>query len=211
MTTLSLSLAMQRILTGYFSLMAPPPGRKRSYKSIMAFPTTIDGFDSVDANPSEALTSQIASAVLKERHSLRNRPITETATSIPSVDNEHPISQLKESPEWESAINCPAPPPARSSTAGSRSSSRASQRRLKSKPRGIQRYSPSGEATEDDEDPFVYDGATQAKAPTSQICTEKDRFRGYPCPFRRRNPIRFNIRDHENCGRKPFLDIAELK
>ena len=33
----------------------------------------------------------------------------------------------------------------------------------------------------------------------------------YPCPFRKRNPIRFNIRDHETCARAPFDSIRGLK
>ncbi|KAK3291306.1 uncharacterized protein B0H64DRAFT_450959 [Chaetomium fimeti] len=33
----------------------------------------------------------------------------------------------------------------------------------------------------------------------------------YPCPFRKRNPTRFNIRDHEACARAPFDSIRGLK
>jgi hypothetical protein len=33
----------------------------------------------------------------------------------------------------------------------------------------------------------------------------------YPCPFRKRNPARFNIRDHEGCARAPFDSIHRLK
>jgi hypothetical protein len=33
----------------------------------------------------------------------------------------------------------------------------------------------------------------------------------YPCPFRKRNPARFNIRDHEACARAPFDSIIRLK
>ncbi|KAK4170923.1 hypothetical protein QBC36DRAFT_340995 [Triangularia setosa] len=29
----------------------------------------------------------------------------------------------------------------------------------------------------------------------------------YPCPFRKRNPVRFNIRDHESCAQTPFSFI----
>jgi hypothetical protein len=32
----------------------------------------------------------------------------------------------------------------------------------------------------------------------------------YPCPFRQRNPARFNVRDHEVCARAPFT-MRELK
>ncbi|KAL2194394.1 hypothetical protein P885DRAFT_43318 [Corynascus similis CBS 632.67] len=33
----------------------------------------------------------------------------------------------------------------------------------------------------------------------------------YPCPFRKRNPARFNIRDREECARAPFDSIQSLK
>ncbi|KAK4128032.1 hypothetical protein N657DRAFT_675876 [Parathielavia appendiculata] len=32
----------------------------------------------------------------------------------------------------------------------------------------------------------------------------------YPCPFRKRNPARFNFRDHEDCARGPFSSVLEL-
>ncbi|KAK4244316.1 hypothetical protein C7999DRAFT_43998 [Corynascus novoguineensis] len=33
----------------------------------------------------------------------------------------------------------------------------------------------------------------------------------YPCPFRKRNPARFNIRDREECARAPFDSVQSLK
>jgi hypothetical protein len=33
----------------------------------------------------------------------------------------------------------------------------------------------------------------------------------YPCPFRKRNPVRFNVRDHERCAKAPFGTIQELR
>ncbi|KAK1759868.1 hypothetical protein QBC47DRAFT_373212 [Echria macrotheca] len=33
----------------------------------------------------------------------------------------------------------------------------------------------------------------------------------YPCPFRKRNPVRFNLRDHETCARAQFPSTAELR
>ncbi|KAL2128021.1 hypothetical protein VTI74DRAFT_9841 [Chaetomium olivicolor] len=32
----------------------------------------------------------------------------------------------------------------------------------------------------------------------------------YSCPFRKRNPARFNIRDHESCARAPLCSVSEL-
>ncbi|KAK3382088.1 hypothetical protein B0T24DRAFT_600456 [Lasiosphaeria ovina] len=31
------------------------------------------------------------------------------------------------------------------------------------------------------------------------------------CPFRKRNPLRFNVRDHQSCAIQPFPDISQLK
>lgn len=33
----------------------------------------------------------------------------------------------------------------------------------------------------------------------------------YPCPFRKRNPARFNIRDHESCAKAPFNSMVDLR
>ncbi|KAK0640735.1 hypothetical protein B0T16DRAFT_460892 [Cercophora newfieldiana] len=33
----------------------------------------------------------------------------------------------------------------------------------------------------------------------------------FPCPYRRRNPIRFNIRDHEHCARTQFATMLDLR
>jgi len=33
----------------------------------------------------------------------------------------------------------------------------------------------------------------------------------YACPFRKRNPLRFNVRDHSNCALGAFSDMANLK
>lgn len=33
----------------------------------------------------------------------------------------------------------------------------------------------------------------------------------FSCPFRKRNPLRFNVRDHGSCALNPFADFALLK
>jgi len=33
----------------------------------------------------------------------------------------------------------------------------------------------------------------------------------YPCPFRKRNPVRFNCRDFEYCAKAPFKSMTDLK
>ncbi|KAI1471724.1 uncharacterized protein F4812DRAFT_455832 [Daldinia caldariorum] len=34
---------------------------------------------------------------------------------------------------------------------------------------------------------------------------------GFSCPYRKRNPIRFNVRDHEKCANRSFPNMTELK
>ncbi|KAK0629274.1 hypothetical protein B0T17DRAFT_597698 [Bombardia bombarda] len=41
--------------------------------------------------------------------------------------------------------------------------------------------------------------------------TRADNQLQYPCPFRRRNPVRFNIRDRPDCARAPFYSLTQLK
>jgi hypothetical protein len=31
------------------------------------------------------------------------------------------------------------------------------------------------------------------------------------CPFRKRNPVKFNVRDHQNCAVQSFPDVSQLK
>lgn len=33
----------------------------------------------------------------------------------------------------------------------------------------------------------------------------------YSCPYRKRNPLRFNVRDHEQCANRSFSDMPDLK
>jgi hypothetical protein len=39
----------------------------------------------------------------------------------------------------------------------------------------------------------------------------KNMSRSYSCPFRKRNPIRFNIRDYPHCAGEHYQDISALK
>lgn len=40
---------------------------------------------------------------------------------------------------------------------------------------------------------------------------QTDTVTSYSCPFRKRNPVRFNVRDHSNCALKPHADISQVK
>lgn len=48
------------------------------------------------------------------------------------------------------------------------------------------------------------------ETPTS-MRTSRTSPRRFACPFRKRNRKRFNVRDHENCARAGFADMATLK
>lgn len=51
--------------------------------------------------------------------------------------------------------------------------------------------------------------------PREDIAAKKPKLSGitsnFSCPFRRRNPLRFNVRDHPKCALAPFSDITLLK
>jgi len=33
----------------------------------------------------------------------------------------------------------------------------------------------------------------------------------FSCPYRKRNPLRFNVRDHQTCANQPYTSMANLK
>ena len=41
--------------------------------------------------------------------------------------------------------------------------------------------------------------------------TTESEGQGLSCPFRKRNPLKFNIRDHQQCAVRPFDDMTHLK
>ncbi|KAG6357713.1 hypothetical protein INS49_013592 [Diaporthe citri] len=73
---------------------------------------------------------------------------------------------------------------------------------------GHNRNGSYGDQDDFDDDP----GEVQAHNP-QKVKKQKTGKRGgnFSCPFRKRNPIRFNVRDHESCALKPFADFALLK
>jgi hypothetical protein len=72
---------------------------------------------------------------------------------------------------------------------------------------------PNNDGEEDEQDENDdYSGApveTQKRSSRKRIKAEEDD--EFPCPFRKRNPHRFNIRDYEYCARAPFKNMSELK
>lgn len=48
-------------------------------------------------------------------------------------------------------------------------------------------------------------------APFTQPFTQPWNQPSFPCPFRKRNPVRFNVRNHERCAKAPFSSLSELR
>lgn len=199
--------------------MAPPPGRRRSCKSAMFSSINPEPADSVDANPSEALTSQIASSILQEKYGVRG-----TGEAPPKVQEAvrrclQDVSKTiqTEHPQWDLPKYQTTSGKSTSPNAGSRPSSLSS---------GHRRKRTGARAAEEETDPFLYDKPDEKQGTSSNLhlkTTGKQRkhTRGkseeashgqpYPCPFRKRDPILFNVRDHENCAKRSFPDMLELK
>lgn len=152
-----------------------------------------------DANPSKALTSQIASSVLQERHRVRGME----AAPLKDQQNEYPQRKTLKRRGQKSE----------SSIAAAKSTPTNSPPKSRSVP-------PRGRASDEDDDPFPYDklDRNELARRTSTSLDLSSRKTGlelnvqeYPCPFRRRNPVLFNVRDHEHCAKRPFPDLNELK
>lgn len=64
-----------------------------------------------------------------------------------------------------------------------------------------------------DQDDFVDDLEDLQSHNPQKVKKLKTGKRGgnFSCPFRKRNPIRFNVRDHGNCALNSFADFALLK
>lgn len=200
--------------------MSPPPGRKRSQKALVDHATS----KSVDANPSAALTQQIASSVRQERHNnapadAATAPASEAPPPKRAPDNSSK-GQAEPPPRW----GLPSNP--KSWINHSRSSSRGSgpSSRFRARIPSIPETNANRPPATDEDDPFQYDkqsiieerrsrsrGPAQPQSRSHTKSRSRDINQGYPCPFRRRNPVVFNVRDHESCAKRPFADISELR
>lgn len=206
--------------------MAPPPGKRRSCMTqpdVPALDALVEPCDTVDADPSEALTSQIASSILREKYGV------DSADAVPlkvqeavrtclrdvssTVEEEHPQWGLPiyQSIKYVEADTAPAARYQKSHSEAPRGRTREPKRLV-----------------DDEDDPFAYKHRKKKKAGRScslqpgdvpgQALDEKKTTawresptQGYPCPYRRRNPVLFNIRQREHCARRNFSDMAELK
>ncbi|KAF3070809.1 hypothetical protein GL218_00295 [Daldinia childiae] len=76
---------------------------------------------------------------------------------------------------------------------------------------GTSNVSPSGEST------LTGGGTSQSGSSPHNSLSVKEKNKKHQtrwdlsCPYRKRNPIRFNIRDYEKCANKSFPNMSELK
>ncbi|KAK4450404.1 hypothetical protein QBC34DRAFT_402671 [Podospora aff. communis PSN243] len=55
------------------------------------------------------------------------------------------------------------------------------------------------------------EGGAEAGGQTEPGNRKKPKLDQYPCPFRKRNPLRFNCREWEYCAKAPFKSMTDLK
>jgi hypothetical protein len=55
------------------------------------------------------------------------------------------------------------------------------------------------------------EGGAEAGVQTEPGNRKKPKLDQYPCPFRKRNPLRFNCREWEYCAKAPFKSMTDLK
>jgi hypothetical protein len=204
--------------------MAPPPGRRNSTKNGLAktdLPRNSYPHDTVDANPSAALTSRIAASILREGYGVRGPRATvppKVQDAVQRCLQEVSTTVQKEHPPW-------ALPQYRSRDSNSYAMASDTQSRSSEQ---LSEHNASGgriaycSSSGDESDPFAYDnskssmcknlyGFGQGRRGSGMSARLSDSARPYSCPFRKRNPIMFNVRDHEHCAKRPFFGIQELK
>lgn len=214
------SVSMRRASHRAFDLMAPPPGRRKN--SVAKTDLLRDSYpphDTVDADPSAALTSRIAASILREGYGVRGPRTTvppKVQDAVQRCLQEVSTTVQKEHQPWTL-------PQYRPRHSKPYATDRDSQFRT---PEQLSEYDAAvsrtryGVSSGDDEDPFAYDNSKGSmyknlygfgKGGSSMKTRLSDASRPYSCPFRKRNPIMFNVRDHEHCAKRPFFGIQELK
>lgn len=196
------------------SLKDPPPGRRRSPAETRSL-TDIEPHNSVDADPSEALTSYIAASILQEGYGVQaaNHAVPlKVQDAVGRCLQEVSTTVQGEYPHWAlPTYHSHKPRLSTTSSDSNRSSDYASWRN---------RRRISGRVGGHDNDPLLNDqaqGGLQLQGSGHRPLVQEKKAKaldgpqGYPCPFRRRNPVIFNVRDNEQCAKRPFSDIPELK
>lgn len=199
--------------------MAPPPGRKKSGLAKTDLPMDSYPHDTIDADPSAALTSRIAASILREGYGVR---AAKTTVPLKVQDAVHRCLQEvsttvnKEHAPW--ALPQYRPRGSTSNAAGSDAQSGTSEQ-LSDHEASVNRAR-YGVSSGDDEDPFAYDNSKESqwqqlygfgKGGRGMKARLHDASRPYSCPFRKRDPVLFNVRDHEHCAKRPFFGMTELK
>lgn len=199
--------------------MAPPPGRRKSSLAKTDLLTNSNPHDTVDANPSAALTSRIAASILRESYGVRAAKATvplKVQDAVQRCLQEVSTTVQKEHPPW--ALPQYRPKDTKAYATDSDSQSRTSE--VVSDPELPARHARYGVSSGEDEDPFAYDNSKESiyqklygfgSGGRGMRARRHDASRPYSCPFRKRNPVMFNVRDHEHCAKTPFLGIQELK
>ncbi|KAI3392042.1 hypothetical protein diail_6316 [Diaporthe ilicicola] len=202
-----------------FDLRAPPPGRRKSSLAKTDLPTHSYPHDTVDADPSAALTSRIAASILREGYGVR---AAKTTVPLKVHDAVHRCLQevsttvQKECSPW--ALPQYHPGDSKSCAADSDAQSKTSEQL--SDHEGSANRARYGTSSGDEEDPFAYENSKESLY--QQLCgfgnggrgikaRMHDAARPYSCPFRKRDPVMFNVRDHEHCAKRPFFGMSELK
>lgn len=199
--------------------MAPPPGRRKSGLAKTDLLRDSYPHDTVDADPSAALTSRIAASILREGYGVRAAKTTvplKVQDAVQRCLQEVSTTVQKEHPPW--ALPQYRPRDSKSYGADSDSQSRTSEQ-LSENDVSVSRAR-YGVSSGEDEDPFTYDNSKEilyqkmygfGSGGRGMRARLHDASRPYSCPFRKRNPVMFNVRDHENCAKRPFFGIQELK
>ncbi|KAG8169625.1 hypothetical protein KVR01_000370 [Diaporthe batatas] len=201
-----------------FDLMAPPPGRRKYSLAKTDLPR--DSYPhSVDADPSAALTSRITASILREGYGVRGPKTTvppKVHDAVQRCLQEVSTTVQKDHAPW--ALPQYRPRHSKAYRTDSDMQSRASDQLSDHDAAGSRtRY---GASSGDEEDPFAYDNSNASmyknlygfgKGGRGMRARLSDASRPYSCPFRKRNPIMFNVRDHEHCAKRPFFGIQDLK
>lgn len=204
-----------------FDLMAPPPGRRKSSVAKTDLLRDSYPYDTIDANPSAALTSRIAASILRDGYGVRgpkNTAPPRVQDAVQRCAPEVSTTVQKEHAPW--GLPQYRPRYSRRYPADSDVQSRTSDHMQLSENDAAGSRNRYGVSSGDEEDPFTYDKSKASmyknlygfgKGGRGMRARLSDASRPYSCPFRKRNPVMFNIRDHENCAKRPFFGIQELK
>ncbi|KAK7727343.1 hypothetical protein SLS63_007165 [Diaporthe eres] len=198
------------------------PGTKKSLKRSSTHPTDLlrDSYphDTVDADPSAALTSRIAASILREGYGVRAAKATVPLKVQDAVERclqEVSTTVQKEHPPW--ALPQYRPRDSKPYPGDSDSQSRTSE--VLSDPEAPVNRTRYGASSGEDEDPFAYDNSKEGlyqklygfgSGGRGMRATLHEASKPYSCPFRKRNPVMFNVRDHEHCAKRPFFGMQEL-